>query len=34
MSDVVRRTQNPNIDALKPYYEELIAAFSPAELRW
>jgi hypothetical protein len=33
MSDVVRRTQNPTIDALWPYYEELIAEFFPAKIR-
>jgi hypothetical protein len=24
----------PDVDALRPYYEELIAEFFPAEIRW
>jgi inositol oxygenase len=24
----------PNVDELRPYYEELIAEFFPAKIRW
>jgi inositol oxygenase len=24
----------PDVDALRPYYEELIAEFFPAKIRW